>query len=311
MVSISKDINAPYAGMTAEQSQAVDAQAARQLTELGGKLEDGKLVLPGNVKWEFSNDTFALTGADGREAFFKKETYDKYVSSLSGGAPVATSAENDQLINTSAYAGGLSSTSRDLLHRLFPNATHTNELQTNRLDVDQQRLLTQSLNNAGDLRFAPTETNGWTLQGVRDALVALEHPEVKGSTFRNFTPEKQTASYTTAQGLDAIQGMNQNLAAQQASTRRDDAVRASIVGINPQNAITKDDFVGFLRGKGVSDAQIDQTFMPAFQSQLDRYAANARSYYASQGNPNQEFSNNVVYAADLSRDPKILANWPV
>jgi hypothetical protein len=263
------------------------------------------------VKWEFSNDTFALTGADGREAFFKKETYDKYVSSLSGGAPVATSRENGQLIDTAAYAGGLSPTSKDLLHRLFPNATHTNELQTNRLDVDQQRLLTQSLNGAGERRFAPTETNGWTLQGVRDALVALEHPDVKGSTFRDFTPERQTASFSTAEGLDAIRGMNQDLAAKQAATRRDDAVRASITSINPQNAITKDDLVGFLRAKGVSDAQLEQTFLPAFQGQLDRYAANARAYYASQGNPNQELSNSVVYAADLSRDPQIRANWPV
>lgn len=50
--------------------------------------------------------------------------------------------------------------------------------------------------------------------------------------------------------------------------------------------------------------------MPVYQAQLDRYAANVRSYYAGQGLPPPARAYAEVYAQDLVRDPIILARWP-
>lgn len=217
----------------------------------------------------------------------------------------------DELLDTAQFAGGLSPTARGIVHKLFSSDQPVAALDTRRLDAGEQDYLARALNNRGDLRFGPDlGAKGWSVQGLRDSFVALEHPDVKYSTFPGVSVPKETARYSTADALGAIARMNEGVAAQSQAEQRQAAVSQSIIGLDPRNAITADVYTGYLRGKGVSDADIQQTFMPVYQAQLDRYAANVRSYYAGQGLPPPERAYTEVYAQDLLRDPTILARWP-
>jgi hypothetical protein len=217
----------------------------------------------------------------------------------------------DELLDTAQFAGGLSPAARGIVHKLFSSNQPVAALDTSRLDAGEQEYLARALNNRGDLRFGPDlGAKGWSVQGLRDSFVALEHPDVKYSTFPGVTVAKETASYSTADAMGAISRMNHGVAAQSRAEQREAAVSQSIVGLDPRNAITADVYTGYLRGKGISDADIQQTFMPVYQAQLDRYATNVRTYYAGQGLPPPERAYTEVYAQDLLRDPTILARWP-
>lgn len=307
MVSIQSGATA-YTGKTAEQSAALDKQAYQKLTELGGSLDAGKLTLPSHVQYAFEGDSFVLGGSS-----FPKEMFDKYVTSLSGGQRAGGQNQAlEQLVDTAQYAGGISPRANDIIHKLFPgNDTRTRALDPQKLSPAEQDYLTQALNKVGPEGLGPeADGRGWSVQKVRDAFVALEHPDLKYSTFPDLPAQQHGASFTTAEGNQSFQAMNQEVAAKASAEQRQNAVRDSLVGLNPQNAITREQYVSYLQGKNVSPEEIDKTFLPVFDRQLDTYRANRQAYYARMGGTD-EFVVKEAYAGDLARNQTLIDRWPV
>ena len=307
MVSIQSGATA-YTGKTAEQSAALDKQAYQKLTELGGSLDAGKLTLPSNVQYAFQGDSFVLGGSS-----FPKEMFDKYVTSLSGGQRAGGENQQlQQLVDTAQYAGGISPRANDIIHKLFPdNDTRTRTLDPQKLSPVEQEYLTQALNKVGPEGLGPeSDGRGWSVQKLRDAFVSLEHPDLKYSTFPGFTPEKHGASFTTIEANQSFQAMNQEVAAKASAEERRTAVRDSLTGVEPTGAITRERFVDYLQGKNVSPEDIEKTFLPVFDRQLDTYRANRQAYYARMGGTDA-FVVKEAYANDLARNQTLLDRWPV
>jgi hypothetical protein len=111
--------------------------------------------------------------------------------------------------------------------------------------------------------------------------------------------------------MEAIEGMNRTVVSTRDAEQRADAVRKSVLGLtHGTGVLTKDDMLGYLRDKGVSESAIDQTFLKVYQDQLNRYQLNASRYYAATGGKSS-FEIKDVSEADIFNNKTILANWPV
>ncbi|MFO0726204.1 MAG: hypothetical protein U1E65_20640 [Myxococcota bacterium] len=299
-------------------NQAADAAAAQRLQEVGGTLENGTLKLPPNVSYRFEGDSFVLGGTP-----IGKDVYDRWVTSIEGGKQEAKpNGLVHELVNTSAIQlpGGLTDRSRGIIDRLFPEqGSTTSSIDFNKLTPEQQSYLTHAINYTGTQNFEPDlGSKGWSVQRLRDALVTAEsdgpRPMSHFSPYTPGTPEEapvhQIGNLSNEQVGQFFRDRSQGVADTAASEQRQSAVRDSIIGLNPQNQLSRGQLQDYLSSKNVPQDQIDQVFMPAFDGAIDKYRANINRWNASMGN-NNPYVPTTVSASDLYTNPAIVQRWPI
>lgn len=299
-------------------TQAADAAAGQRLQELGGTLENGTLKLPKDVTYGFEGDSFVLGGTR-----IGKDVYDRWVKNIEGGTLEAQpNALVNELVATSQITlpGGLTDRSKDIINRLFPESGSTTPaIDFNKLSPEQQSYVTHAINYTGTRNFEPDlGSKGWSVQGFRDAMVAAEsngaRPQTHFSPYTPGTPEEapvnQIGNLSNEQVAQFFQDRSQGVATAAATEQRQESVRDSIVGLNPQNQLSRGMLQDYLSAKNVPQDQIDQVFMPVFDGAIDKYRANINRWNAAMGN-NNAYVPTTVSASDLYSNPAIQQRWPV